>query len=292
MVLSVNESEKELFNLVFEQLMNLPAYKLNNRYQNIFREYAYRQFNKSIKSKTLEDYFKINEDREVIFESIDGIYQRPNSWKTFCFSFNSLSNRDKVIGCIAMMFFAFSFLVKASNHWLILFGIIFLLLFIAFYFSYGILLTIRYFQVDSTFSIINSISKDIQESIIYFRYLNEDNLHDKAKIIIINIIKDEKARIENIWKKIPIFHVFFASFICLMFVYIVGDTFLEEIKWIASILGFKDFKLIQELNLEKFTIGFLFPIGLLLSRFAVNSGLDKRRKKISASLEGIKESIN
>ena len=47
----MNESEKKLFDMVLNKLMNLPLNKLHNKHREIFKEYKYAELNKSIKRK-------------------------------------------------------------------------------------------------------------------------------------------------------------------------------------------------------------------------------------------------
>lgn len=287
----LNENDKELFDAIFVELTRFPAFELEKKNRNILEKYIYKQLERWIKNQRLKEYHTTTEKKNITNEYIYDIYKKPNQWETLLFSFSLLSNRDKIIGYIAIIFFIVSFLVKANNHWIIASGIIFFLLFYAFYMVYAAQFIICNFQVNSTFSIINSIFREIKESIIDFKHYEEEDIQTKAKIIARSILKNEQSRIDNFWRKAPIFHFLFSSSLCLMFVYIAGDTFMDEIKWIASTIGFGGFKLIQELNLEQFILVFLFPIGLLLSNLAVNSGLEKRRKKITNSLEQLNESI-
>ena len=280
----MNKSEKKLFDITLSNLMNLPAYRLNDKYRNIFREYIYGEFKKSIRKKDIEEYPEENHYQENTIEFISDIYQKPNQWKILWFSFNSLPNKDKRTGWIAIIFLAFAVLVRVSNPLLILFGFFCLLVFVFSFLIYGIQFSMWYSYVNSTFSIINTILDDIKDYIVNFGNLNKGNLYLRGHIILKNIIEDEISGLDYDWKKINLFNILFAFFMTFLFVYILGDSSVKIVKWIANIFNFGNFELIQDLNLEKLAFFILFPIGIAISKDLVISGLKQRNKRLRSSL--------
>lgn len=289
---ALNEKEKELFNLIFQKLITLPAYELSRLYQNIFKKYFYKQLEISITNKSLKYDDKVSEDIITAKECIRDTYQKPNQWKLFWFSFDSLPNKYKIIGCISIIFLFFSFLVKTSNHWLAAIGILSYLLHFIFYYIFSSAFIIWLFQVSSVFSIINCIFKNIQEHIIDLRHLENDSLENRENIIVRRIIQNEISRVDDLMKQQNSLSVLFAFFVCLAFVVIVGDTFIDEIIWTVNISKVKNFTIIQELTLEKF-IGMLFAASCLLSNlFIFRPALTYRRKQLTNSQKQNQESIN
>lgn len=263
----MNGSEKKLFNIVLKKLMNLPAYKLSNKYREILKEYQDANSNKKIEK-----------------------YQRPNQLKILWFSFNSLSNTDKIVGSIAIISFVCGFFIKASNPQLILLDIICVLVFILSFLIFCVRAYEYYFHINSTFSIINSRLKRIEECIADFRYFVEKDLRKKANLIIKSIIEEDISSIDDAWKKNDIYHILFALLMYFIVIYMSGDILIEAIKWIANILGFENFKSIKELNLEALLIFLLFSslgirIGTSLSKYILNSGSEQRKIKLNRSLK-------
>ena len=286
----MNENEKKLFNMVLKKLMNLPAYKLNKKYREIFKEYKYAELNKLIKRKTLKEYKKKNNHQDTIIKSVVEIYQRPNQLKILWFSFNSLSSNDKIVGSIAIIsFICGGFFIKGNSPLLILFDLICVLIFTLSFLLFYSQAYVYYSNINSTFSIINSRLKYIEECIVDFRYFIEYDLHKKANIILKNIIEEDISRIDDAWKKNDIYHIVFALLTYIIVAYMSGDILIEGIKWIANILGFENFESIKELNLETLLVFLLFSslgirIGTGLSKYIINSGSEQRKKKLNRSL--------
>lgn len=280
----MKKSEEQLVHIVLKNLMSLPAYKLKTEYREIFEKYVYTELDRSIKKNNLEQDPTTNDHNELKNQSISEIYQKPNRWNILVFSFKSLPNIYKRTGWIAIISFPCAFLGRASNPWLILIGLLFVLTFSFSYLIYGIQFSVWYSYVESSFSIINRILDDINDYIHSFGDINEKNLQRRANTILENIIKDDLSSLNYNLKQINTFNILFAFSISLLFVYILGDRPIESIKWIANILNIGNFEYIKELNIEKFAIFILFPLGIALSKDIVITGLKERNKRLRRSL--------
>lgn len=280
----MNKSEEQLLHIVLNNLMSLPAYKLQTKYREIFEKYVYTKLERSIQKNTLEKAHTVIDNNDLKNQSISAIYQKPNRWNILVFSFKSLPKIYKSIGWIAMISFACGLFSRASNPLLTLFGVISVLIFSFSFLIYGVQVSVWYSYVENSFSILNRILDDINDYIHNFGDINEKNLYTRANIILENIIKDEISSLNYNLKQINIFNILFAFSISFLFVYILGDSPIEGIKWIASILNLGDFEYIKELNIEKFAIFILFPLGIALSKDIVISGLKERNKRLRRSL--------
>ena len=248
----MNKSEDGLLWMVFHNLMALPAYKLKNEQSKISKEYTYTELNKLIKNKSLRkealesyDYGKLNETK-----SLSRIYQRPNKLKIIWLSIRLLNDKYKLLFLNAILSFIFAFFVRANNSILNLIGII---CFFTFYTTF-LVSTINfgewYSYVESTFSFINSTLDDIEDYVNSFKDINKDSLEIKANLITERIVKNEIEGLKYDLKRLDICYLLIALFLSWLFVYVLGNTFIEEIQWLANILNFGDFEVIQNLNEE------------------------------------------
>lgn len=88
-----------------------------------------------------------------------------------------------------------------------------------------------------------------------------------------------------------IYYLLFALFLSLLFVYVFGNTFIEEIRWLANLLNLGDFEVIQNLNIETFVFLALIPFGIPLGKYVVVSGLKQRDKRLRQSLTVVENII-
>ena len=289
----MNKSEEQLRWIVFHNLMALPAYKLKNEQRRISHEYTYTELNKLIKNRSLRqsdtadrDYRKLNETK-----SISEIYQRPNKLKILRLSIRLFANKYKLLFLIAILSYIFAFFVRANDPILKLIGVI---CFLAFYITFlvsGIQFAQWYSYVESTFSLINRTLENIEDYINSFKNINKDSLDIKANLITESIIRNEIAGLTYDLRRLDIYYLLIALFLSWLFVYVFGNTFIEEIKWLANIFNFGDFEVIQNLNTEKFVFLALIPFGILLAKYVILSGLKQRDKRLRQSLTVIENIV-
>ena len=289
----MNKSEEQLRWMVFHNLMALPAYKLKNEQRRISHEYTYTELNKLIKNRSLRRSDIANHDYGMSNEtkSISEIYQRPNKLKILRLSIRLFANKYKLLFLIAILSYIFAFFVRANNFILVLIGVI---CFFAFYLSF-LVSTIKFVEwytyVDSTFSLINRTLVNIEDYINSFKNISKDSLDIKANLITASIIKNEIEGLKYDLKRLDIYYLLIALFLSWLFVYVFGDTFIDEIIWLANILNFGDFEVIQNLTTETFIFLALIPFGTLLARYVVVSGLKQRDKRLRQSLTIVKNLI-
>ncbi|MDJ0598190.1 MAG: hypothetical protein QNJ37_05045 [Crocosphaera sp.] len=282
--------QEQLFDLVFRNLMSLPAYKLKNQYQKIFEQYIRTEFRKAIRKQEVEEHSLISRNNRIN-QSIIDIYQKPNRLQMIWFSFLWLPNRDKQIFLFSIISFFISFLVRNSNLWLILFGGVSLLIFQLSFTIFGIRFGTFYSFVEGTFYQIDIIFDKIKDYVFNLRNIDDNNLNIEADEIIKNIIEDDMLSLDYDWKKINVFIIVFASVISFLVVYISGDSLVIAIQYIANMLNFGDFELIKNLDSEKLATFILFPIGLALGKDTFMAGLKQRHKRLKQSLDIIENCI-
>ncbi|VEP14988.1 membrane hypothetical protein [Hyella patelloides LEGE 07179] len=283
----MNEGDKKLFDLVFEKLMKLPLYRHSDQEKNLSRK-----FNKFTKSQSFDDFLRANKAKRFKFKFINETYQIPSLHKQCSFSLNTLSNKYKVAGCIALICLGLSFFYKTNILWLKMLGVLFyglaLFSFLIYFWNFFRL----FIPINNIFGKMNNISINIEKAIVDCQYLTKKELNEKVDIIVKIILKDEIVRIESWEKSVNALSILLAFWLCLAFVPIVGDTLLDSIRWIANLLGFNNFHLIQELNLDNFLNKLLFPGILTVLILVFNSSLRNIKRKITRSLEVHQESIN
>lgn len=246
--------KEQLLLMVLNNLMDLPAYKLEGKYKKIFVNYSCTELNKSIINKTINELPTTSHNRSTRIWSVPEIYQRPSGWKICWFSFISLPDNYKCAGWIAAISIALAaslrnaFLSKTNDPWLILIVALLLLIFSFSFLMYGMQLSIWHSDVEGTFSVVNRmLDKTYYGYIDFLGNIDERRLYRDAEIISENFIENDISSLDYLFKKAHLFHVIFASFFSFVVISISGDTFVVYIKSIAESLGFGDFKLIKEL---------------------------------------------
>lgn len=280
----MNKSEEQFLDIVFNNLMSLPAYRLKNKYREIFQQFAYTELNKLIKNQSLTTSLMMRNNYKINNQFISEVYKRPNKWERVLFSFRTLPNIYKLTGWMAIISFLFSFLIKSSNLLLILIGVICSLIFLVSSFIYWMNLSFWDFYVEGTFFTIETRLDDIKEYIRNFGDINEKNLHRRANKITISIINNDLSILKYRLRKIDSFNIVFAVSITVVAVYVLGDSFIDDIKWIANNLNFGDFKYIKELDIQKFTAS-IFGIGIVLGRGIMISALEQKEKDLNKSMD-------
>ncbi len=274
--------QEQLFDLVFRGLMSLPAYQLKNQYKKIFEQYIRTEFRKAIRKQEVEEHSLISRNNRIN-QSIIDIYQKPNRLQMLWFSFLWLPNRDKKIGVVSIISLFISFLVRTSNFWLILFGVICLLIFQLSFTIFGIRFGTFYSFVKGTFYQIDTIINKSKNYVLNHRNIDYNNLNIEANKITKNIIEDDIAGLDYDWKKINLPVILFAFSLSFSTVYISGDSLVIAIKYIANMLHFENFELIKNLNREQLAF-ILFPVGLALGKDIVITGLKQRHERLKQSL--------
>ena len=286
----MDHTKEQLRPIVFKNLMRLPAYKLKDTQQKVFREYELAELNRLIKNKKLRKSDVESEEYELTNESILKP-QKYNQLKILLLAVNLFNSKYKRLAFIAIVSFALGWFVKANNLYLIIFDLICFLSFIFSFLICVIQFGMWYSYVESTFSLINRNLNNIEDYINDFESINESDLQAKARIITENIVNTEISGLTYDLRRFDLFNILFAFFLSWLFVYIVGDTFIDEIKWIAKILKVGDFEVIKNLNTETFVFLILIPVGINLSKYIIISGLKERNKRLQKSIVIIKSSI-
>jgi hypothetical protein len=285
--------KENLLKAVLGHLMSLPAYKLRDKYQQIFDDYTCLELSKSITRKSLKKNSPKSNDPSALIKSNELVYLLPSQWKIYWYSFESLPNKDKNIGWIVIASFFGGFLfrigVKFNNSLVALAGAISLLIFLYSFLIYGLRLNLWIQNVQITFSILRKVLNNIYSYIDAIGEIDEEKLHNKVEMISKNIIEDELSSLSYRSKRVNVFNLVFAFLISFIVVYISGNTFIIYTKWIAEHLGFGDFEFIKKLSMESFAIFILFPISVALSRDVVISGLQQRNQDLRQSLAILKD---
>lgn len=282
----------QLLEMVLDALMDLPAYRLKGKYKDTFEKYCYLELHKRTLSHSIKKTTERNGNDITPFLPISELYKQPNSLEKWIFSIESLPDHDKNTGWITLIFFGCAFLIKVDNPWLQLLGG--LSLFVS-YFSF-LILSFRFFfwhkqNIDLTFSIINGILRNIYEYTNYVDNINQKNVFDKASMISESLIEDEIASLDYRQKKVNLFHMLFSFFCCIVITIFLGDMLIIFIKNAANVLTIADYEIIKKLNKENFSLLFLFPIGVALSRDILASALQERHLLLRQSLAILKSHI-
>ncbi|BAZ45024.1 hypothetical protein NIES4102_20410 [Chondrocystis sp. NIES-4102] len=179
--------QEKFFKIVFNDLMILPAYKLQNNQRRAFEDYTDPKFKQSRQKVTVRESDLVSNNQDTIIKDTD-IDLNPNELTIigFCLQlFFDNSNREIIITIISLLM---SFLVRAENLYLKLLGIFFLLLF--YYFALVIFIKFYryYLYIQSTFHHINRLYRDINLYSSDLGNITEYNLEKKSCKIIKNII--------------------------------------------------------------------------------------------------------
>lgn len=286
----MDRTKEQLRQIVFENLMRLPAYKLKDTQQKIFREYELADLNRLIKNERLQKYNVENKKYDSVNKTITK-YKKHNWLNTFLLSLRLLDNRYKLLALIAVVSYIFAFLVRVNNLHLILIGFGCFFIFIFSFLVSAIQFSLWYSYVNSTFSLINRNIDDVEDYINAFESINESSLQVKAHMITENIVTTEISGLSYDLRRFDIFNILFAFFLSWLFVYIFGNTFIEEIQWIANFFNFGNFEVIKNLNTETFVFLILIPVGIPLSKYIIVSGLKERHKRLQQSIVIVKNFI-
>lgn len=284
------EQLEQLRQIVFENLMRLPAYKLKDTQQRVYREYELADLNRLIKNKKLRKSDVESKEYDVSCKSILR-KQKYNQLKILLLSVKLFNNKYKRLALIAIVSFALGWFVKANNLYLIVIDLICFFTFTSLFLICIVQFGLWYSYVESSFSLINRNFNNIEDYINSFKAIDERNLQTKAHMITENIVSTEISGLIYDLRRFDIFNILFAFFLSWLFVYIFGNTVIDEIKWIASKLNFGDFEVIKNLNIETFVFLILIPVGIPLSKYIIISGLKERNKRLQQSIAIIKNSI-
>jgi hypothetical protein len=95
--------KRKLSTEVLKRLMNLPAYRLESKSRIVFEEHAYAKLDKTIAKIKFDEFYV--EDKKTLNQNkfIQEVYQPPKKWEIIKYSFTFLSERDKIIGWIALI---------------------------------------------------------------------------------------------------------------------------------------------------------------------------------------------
>lgn len=271
----MNKSDQKLFYAVFEILINLPAYEPEEKYREIVKRHTYINSDKLLRNINLVHITKK--------AKISLISKKINLWRKIWFSFKLSPKMYKDIYLTTIITFALVWLVKIDIYWFKLLGILFFFIFAYLFVICIILFVDEYNKIDHVFSTINKTANKIKKYIIYFREINGLDWKGKINIISQSIIKDDISSLDYQWKKIDLFSILFAFYIVIAVVYILGDSSIDGIKWIANLLNFGNFEFIQKLTLETLALS-IFPIAIAMSKFFYVSGLQQRNENLRYSL--------
>lgn len=281
-------AEKELRDFVFDDLISLPAYKLEGRSQQALKKYILYEDKKSSNSEFSNSSSTTSDGKDKSDKSLFEKYRDPNQAEIWFFSLNTFVNGQKSLTLILLVSFLFALLARSSNVSILLIGVISFLVFITSFLAFGFQFIMWHLNVANTFSLIKQTHKNARDYVITFRSIDKNSIFLKANLIVENIIEDRISSLSyDLWKR-SFYNLVFAFSLCWLFISIFGNTFIEEIKWIATFLNFGDLKVVKSLDTETFVFLVLFPFGISLSDFLIVSSLQQRDKRLRQSLVIVK----
>ena len=286
--------KEQLQYLILNNLMSLPAYKLNKQYKAILKEYTYSRLSKLIKKNNFKDNWELNNNKDNSHKSIGHIYQRPSKLEIFLIAVKSFQGKYTKLGLVVVASFILALLTRVDNRILGTIGILSLLVFLLSSLEYCTNFNICWMSAENTFSFINRQIDNIDEYINHtenIKNINEKNLDMISNMIVKDIINDEISGLNyDLWKK-DIFSFVFAIIISLLYVYLLGNTFVAPIQWIANVLNFSDFEFIKKINLELLIFTIIFPLGFKSGNYIYISSLKDRNKRLRQSLRIVENRI-
>ena len=145
-----------------------------------------------------------------------------------------------------------------------------------------------------TFSLINTALHKINNKIKLLENLEKNDLERETRLVTRSIIRTDISRIPYGIVKFEPYHILLALIISALFVYIFGNTFIEDIKQAIvssnilnseTIKNLSTFNIIKNLNMETFIFIVLIPLLRVLLKHFTILGLEKRNQRLQESLE-------
>ena len=290
------EIKEKLEATIISKLFELPAFRLNKKKAKILETYALNHLVSNISSEKFSvDSPLYNIDKADRSKRDADLYNFRGAWKQVKIILKIFPARTWTSLTLSILFAIIgSFLVRQNDIFFQLTGVIFLLVFSLLFFSVYIKSSDIYILIQNTFVYLRRVSKDIRDYINYIYSTNNRKkliLENQGKIeylselIVKEFIKEEISQVDFSLKEIYLSPVIFAFFNTFMAVWIAGDQLVYIIKEFIKIINLIDaFPIINNLNLQTFSMFFLFPFSIACGRYIRIEALRRRSNDLHRSL--------
>lgn len=285
--ISIGKMNQKLINRVWINLINLSAYKFSRKKQKLFVDYACVIFLYSINKSKSSNFVVADNNLARNSQSISGINENIEQLNILKFFLKSFCYKHSYKLLILPISFFASFLTKSSISIYLIAGLCSFFIFITSFLFYSVHFSTWYLLFDSAFRSSKKIFNNIYKRTKDFGDINSENRDEVTKKILQDIINARIFNLSDDWRLAPFYTVACGAFLSGMCLYIFsGDTLVEAIKQIANTLGFEDFKIIKDMNVENF-LYYLFSVFTFLSGFAFLTGSKRMKADLIDSLHEI-----